>query len=271
MTVFISYARKDKDAVDVLARDIERAKRVVWIDRELTGGQGWWDAILGQIRECHLFVFVLSAESLKSKACTAELRYAEGLNRPILPVMVRDVAVQLAPKVVANAQIVDYRQRTADAAIDLLNALAAPKPSPLPDQLPDPPAVPMSYLNPLREQVEADSLTFHQQSVLLIDLKAHMRDEDEVSVTLQLLRDLRRRPDITEAVAKEVDAVLANPNLPVIEDPVEEPEPVSSSGTTPETAATAPPGWYADPTGRFELRYWDGAAWTDHGVNRASR
>lgn len=25
-----------------------------------------------------------------------------------------------------------------------------------------------------------------------------------------------------------------------------------------------PPGWYADPTGSFELRYWDGSAWTEH-------
>lgn len=23
-------------------------------------------------------------------------------------------------------------------------------------------------------------------------------------------------------------------------------------------------GWYADPTGRFEYRYWDGSAWTEH-------
>ena len=25
-----------------------------------------------------------------------------------------------------------------------------------------------------------------------------------------------------------------------------------------------PANWHADPTGRHELRYWDGAAWTDH-------
>lgn len=26
---------------------------------------------------------------------------------------------------------------------------------------------------------------------------------------------------------------------------------------------TAEAGWYADPAGRFEQRYWDGARWTD--------
>ena len=39
-------------------------------------------------------------------------------------------------------------------------------------------------------------------------------------------------------------------------------------------AATAdsgvPAGWYADPSGRYELRYWDGNAWTEH-VSRAGQ
>jgi len=29
-------------------------------------------------------------------------------------------------------------------------------------------------------------------------------------------------------------------------------------------APTVPAAWQADPSGRFELRYWDGTAWTDH-------
>ena len=27
---------------------------------------------------------------------------------------------------------------------------------------------------------------------------------------------------------------------------------------------SVPAGWYADPAGRYELRYWDGSAWTEH-------
>lgn len=36
------------------------------------------------------------------------------------------------------------------------------------------------------------------------------------------------------------------------------------------SAGAAPAGWYADPAGRFELRYWDGAQWTEH-VSRAGQ
>ena len=35
-------------------------------------------------------------------------------------------------------------------------------------------------------------------------------------------------------------------------------------------AAAVPAGWYADPAGRFELRYWDGGTWTEH-VSRAGQ
>jgi len=31
---------------------------------------------------------------------------------------------------------------------------------------------------------------------------------------------------------------------------------------------THPANWYPDPTGRHELRYWDGSIWTDHVSNR---
>lgn len=40
--------------------------------------------------------------------------------------------------------------------------------------------------------------------------------------------------------------------------------------TTTSTAAAAPAGWYADPSSRFELRYWDGSQWTEH-VSRSGQ
>ncbi|MGA1346086.1 MAG: DUF2510 domain-containing protein [Ilumatobacteraceae bacterium] len=42
-----------------------------------------------------------------------------------------------------------------------------------------------------------------------------------------------------------------------------QPESASDSASS-ASAASAPAGWYADPSGRFELRYWDGGRWTEH-------
>ena len=39
---------------------------------------------------------------------------------------------------------------------------------------------------------------------------------------------------------------------------------VPAASTPAATSAAAPAGWYADPSGRFELRYWDGDRWTEH-------
>jgi hypothetical protein len=52
--------------------------------------------------------------------------------------------------------------------------------------------------------------------------------------------------------------------------------PSSQSSSAPSAPAAAPStpsvpaGWYSDPAGRFELRYWDGSAWTEH-VSRAGQ
>jgi hypothetical protein len=49
-------------------------------------------------------------------------------------------------------------------------------------------------------------------------------------------------------------------------------EPASSGAAEQPAAASsaAPAGWYADPSGRYELRYWDGSQWTEH-VSRAGQ
>jgi len=50
-------------------------------------------------------------------------------------------------------------------------------------------------------------------------------------------------------------------------------QPAAQPAQTYQPAAATPAvpaGWYADPAGRFELRYWDGGTWTEH-VSRAGQ
>jgi hypothetical protein len=89
--------------------------------------------------------------------------------------------------------------------------------------------------------------------------------------TGESVEDLAAQVGGEEAAA----AAATTPFLGTTE-PTAEPEPVAETpAAEPEPAAPAaepavPAGWYADPSGRFELRYWDGAAWTEH-VSRAGQ
>ena len=59
----------------------------------------------------------------------------------------------------------------------------------------------------------------------------------------------------------EVAGIGAEPATP---EPAAEPaEPTLPTAAEPAAAAAAPAGWYADPSARFELRYWDGTTWTE--------
>jgi TIR domain/SIR2-like domain len=208
MVVFISYAREDREAVAVLRRDIESSKRDTWMDEELEGGESWWGTILEQIRGCSAFVFVVSSDSLTSRACRAELDYALALRRPLLPVMVREVDFQQAVDAVADAQVVDYRQHTAEAAIALLTALSSlPLAPPLPSPPPPPPAAPIAHLGGIRQRLDAESLSHKEQWDILTELRERMSVQEDRASVSGLLQILRRRQDVTESVAAAIDAL----------------------------------------------------------------
>ncbi len=239
MRIFVSYARHDRIVVDALLQDIRRARHDVWVDEELTGGQSWWDTILGTIRGADLFVVALSPDWLRSKACAAELHYAVACNRPVLSIMVGRVSPQMAPPVIADAQILDYVERTPDAAISLVTALSATRPSgPLPQPLPAGPPVPMSYMNTYRERVDQLTLTFQEQSQLLSELRAHLSDDDDRECATELIQRLRHRGDITESIGLEIDSLLASAPTPLTMPPQ---EPSTATQVTPAVVVPPPP------------------------------
>jgi hypothetical protein len=80
--------------------------------------------------------------------------------------------------------------------------------------------------------------------------------------------------DSSEPGASEAVAAVAVTEAAVVTEAAPEPEPVAAEqpaeAAVAEPESTVPAGWYADPSGRFELRYWDGSAWTEH-VSRAGQ
>ncbi|OBG94748.1 hypothetical protein A5697_25660 [Mycobacterium sp. E3251] len=247
MPLFISYSSQDRAAVDALTAALRRAQQQVWFDQELGGGESWWNKILEQVRSCDVFIVALSNNWLQSKPSQAELRYARALNRPILPVRIGDVdSMRVNP--LAALQIIDYREPTVDAGIQLVTAVHAlqSKPVPLPDPLPEEPPVPFGYITRLGDTLAEKELSPQAQTQLLIELRQGLdEDGDDPSARGdigQLLRMLRLRHDVTYRTRTEIDNVLAE---------IEARD--SSSGGPSETTTPAPaapqPAAPASPTG----------------------
>jgi len=60
--IFLSYASQDAEAARKICDALRAAGAVVWFDRsELRGGDAWDAKIRTQIKECALFVPVISA------------------------------------------------------------------------------------------------------------------------------------------------------------------------------------------------------------------
>ena len=86
MKLFVSYRSTDSKKVDPIIARLRSLKYEVWQDKDsILVGQDWWEAICEGIIGCHVFIFMVSEESVKSFACLAELSFAHKLNLPIIP------------------------------------------------------------------------------------------------------------------------------------------------------------------------------------------
>jgi hypothetical protein len=88
MKIFICYSSKNKDSVYNLAEKLTNdAGYYVWLDRELSGNQLWWDNILDQVEEYDCFMPVLTPQFMRSPSCISLLQYALALKKSILPLI----------------------------------------------------------------------------------------------------------------------------------------------------------------------------------------
>jgi hypothetical protein len=209
--LFISYGRKSQAQAGQLADDLEALGHEVWFDKQLSGGQAWWDQILGVIRGCEAFIFLLDPEGLNSIACQREFTYAGALGKFILPVLVADgVSIGLLPPELSAVQFIDYRKQDRASALALARALAnMPSAKPLPDPLPTPPEVPLSYLGTLTRKVDFQgALSYEEQSALVVDLRRSLREDGSAADARSLLLKLRRRRDLYAGIAEEIDELV---------------------------------------------------------------
>lgn len=220
MKFFVSYAQQNAGLPELtgLVRDLDRLGAVAWIDKDLTGGEPWWERILNQIRTCDAYLFVVTKESVQSRPCQAELEWAVANRRLILPVKIGDVPEWRIPEVLASSQIIDYTRRgqSGDAAVDCLLALrsavdhlSVSETQPAPDPAPPAPEVPFSIWQRLQPYLEAPELPLAKQEEFLREVKVHRDDVDSDRMSLvELLMQFRSRRDVAFAVAMDIDGLL---------------------------------------------------------------
>ncbi len=212
MSVFISYARQDAATVTVLAEDLRVAGLQTWLDAEFGGGEAWWQAILEHIRTSSVFVLTLSEHSIRSQPCRTELDYAKALGIPIVPVQIGPVKSLLTAPI-AELQVVNYQERTATAGIRLFAAITtgAADQRALSDPLPDPPPAPFAYLLRVATMIAELNLRSDDQAAVLGQLRYALHNEEDNRAranAINLLRQLRQRPDCTYNHVQEIDELL---------------------------------------------------------------
>jgi len=96
---FISYSRKDTEFTRRLADCLSEQKYELWVDWDSIPPTVDWKAQIQKgVEEADTFVFLISPDSIKSKECAAELEEAVKNGKRLIPLLVREINADDAPK-----------------------------------------------------------------------------------------------------------------------------------------------------------------------------
>lgn len=107
--IFISYARVDHEPVQELVACLQMGAHEPWHDFEIHTGQIWKEVLLQQITQCEVFLYVLTPDSVKSGWCRWEYGQAVNMDKPIFPLMLRNVTIPNELSSIQEIQFLDAR------------------------------------------------------------------------------------------------------------------------------------------------------------------
>ncbi len=106
--IFISHSSRDTDVTRFVADHLVEAGFETWVDLDsIKSGDRWLRSIEKAVRECHIFVILLSRQSRDSEWCERETLLAMDLRKPLLIVLLKDMPLPLH---LINRQFTDFRQ-----------------------------------------------------------------------------------------------------------------------------------------------------------------
>jgi hypothetical protein len=83
---FVSYAHKNADFVGKVTRYFDRTGINYWRDDSIDPGNKWDEKLEERIANCSVLIACLSQEYQLSKYCRRELKFADLIGKPIVPV-----------------------------------------------------------------------------------------------------------------------------------------------------------------------------------------
>jgi hypothetical protein len=136
---FISYSRINKEFALKLARELRAAGFPIWLDQlDIPTGARWDDEIEKALRECGIFMVILTPASIASDNAKDEIGYAIDHGKRILPVLLEHCEIPLRLR---RFQYVDFTRMNysegAKSAKELLARLIEEESVPAPAKISD--------------------------------------------------------------------------------------------------------------------------------------
>jgi hypothetical protein len=123
-SVFLSYARSDRDLVQKIGRELSEAGLEVWDpDQKILPGSDWTSELKAALDSASAVVVFLSPDAMASRSVSYEIEYALGakhLRGRLIPVTMRPT--KDAPWILASLQSVQYQSpgKTGRQIVELL-------------------------------------------------------------------------------------------------------------------------------------------------------
>ena len=117
-TVFLSYSRRDKHAVQPLVDALTSLGRKVWVDWADVPPTAQWNAeIEDAIAKSDAVIFAITPDFAASAECRQEIALADRLSKKLVPVLLRATPVGDLPAPLRAIQWIDLAEDASDGVL----------------------------------------------------------------------------------------------------------------------------------------------------------
>lgn len=118
---FISYSRVNKEFASKLAKGLRTAGYHIWFDlMDIPTGSRWDDEVENALRECSIFLIILTPAAIASENVKDEIGYAIDHGKRLLPILLENCDVPLRLR---RFQYVDFTTKTFDDGFESAKGL----------------------------------------------------------------------------------------------------------------------------------------------------